>query len=134
MTEIYGIIAAMVTPMHSDETLNTQELRKQTERMIYAGLHGLFCLGTNGEAYALNSEEKCTVIETVVNQCAGRIPVYAGVGCITTAETVQMAKTAQQIGADVLSVISPWFAQSSQESLYRHFVTVADAVSIPLSC
>lgn len=132
MTDIHGVIAAMLTPMNRDESVNDAELRRQTDRMIGAGMHGLFCLGTNGEAYALGEKEKIRVLTEVVDQCAGRVPVYAGCGCVTTAETVRLAKTAEKIGADVLSVICPYFAFASQEELYRHFMEVADAVHIPI--
>ncbi|MDO5376802.1 MAG: 4-hydroxy-tetrahydrodipicolinate synthase [Clostridia bacterium] len=132
MTNIRGIVAAMLTPMNRDESINVAELRSQTERMIGAGMHGLFCLGTSGEAYALEEREKIRVIAEVVDRCAGRVPVYAGCGCVTTAETVRLAKAAERIGADVLSVICPYFAVASQEELYRHFMEVADAVHIPV--
>lgn len=132
MTDIHGIIAAMLTPMNRDESICYDELRTQTERMISAGLHGLFCLGTNGEAYAIDESEKIRIMTTVVDQCAGRLPVFAGCGLVTTAETVRLAKTAEKIGVDVLSVICPWFAVSSQEELYRHFMEVAGAVQIPV--
>lgn len=132
MKDIHGIIAAMLTPMNRDESICYDELRTQTDRMIDAGLHGLFCLGTNGEAYAISESEKIKVMTTVVDQCAGRAPVFAGCGMVTTADTVKMAKAAEKIGVDVLSVICPWFAVASQEELYRHYMTVADAVGIPV--
>lgn len=75
--EIQGIIAAMVTPMDKTEAVNLSELRCQTERLITAGLHGLFCLGTNGEAYVLEEKEKLEIIRCVVEQANGRLPVLA---------------------------------------------------------
>ena len=132
MIQIHGIITAMVTPMNQDEALNIQELNRQVERQIDSGVQGLFCLGTNGEAYILSEKEKLEIIEAVVRQSAGRLPVYAGTGCIGTGETVALSRKAQQLGADALSVITPYFAVSSQEEMYAHFMTVADSVDIPV--
>ena len=77
-----GIIAAMVTSMHEDESLNFQEIEHQVNRQIDAGVDGVFCLGTNGEAYILSEDEKLRVIETVVKAADGRVPVYAGTGLV----------------------------------------------------
>jgi 4-hydroxy-tetrahydrodipicolinate synthase len=78
--------------MYSDESVNTEELSRQVERQIDAGVHGLFCLGTNGEFYSLTREERLMITDVVVKQTAGRLPVVAGVGCITTRETIDLAK------------------------------------------
>lgn len=132
MVSIEGIITALVTPMHADESLNLPRLSAQVNRQIDAGIHGLFCLGTNGEAFMLRDGEKRQVIETTVAAAAGRVPVYAGTGCIGTRETVALSREAERLGADVLSVICPYFAAASQQDLIRHFTAVADAVSIPV--
>ena len=131
-SEIRGIIVPILTPMHKDEKLNLEELRRQVDRMIGAGIHGIFCLGTNGEAFALSDEEKRQVIRTTVEQAAGRVPVYAGTGCVTTRDTLELSLYAQEVGADALSIITPYFAASSQEQLYRHYETIANAVRIPI--
>ena len=130
--EIKGIIPAMVTPMNEDESLNLKELRNQVNRMIDSGCHGIFCFGTNGEGYILSKDEKITVLETVVDECSGRVPVYAGTGCISTKETIELSRRAMEIGADVVSLIAPSFAAASQGELYTHFETVAKAVDIPI--
>ena len=75
-----GIIAAMVTSMNEDESLNMEEIQRQVDRQIAAGVNGVFCLGTNGEAYILSEEEKLRIIEAVVKAADGRVPVYAGTG------------------------------------------------------
>lgn len=129
---IKGIIPPILTPMNADESINEKELRHQVNRMIEAGVHGIFAFGTNGESYALTPEEKIHVLEVVVEETKHRVPVYAGTGCVTTAETVKMSKKAQEIGADVLSVIVPWFAAASQDELYDHYKAVAEAVDLPI--
>ena len=130
--KIQGIIPPILTPMFEDESINEQELRHQVNRMIDAKAHGVFPLGTNGEGYALTAAEKRRVLEVVVDEARGRVPVYAGTGCVSTRETIEMSRMAQDLGADVLSVIVPYFAAASQEELYAHFMEVAEAVDLPI--
>lgn len=132
MFEIKGIIPPIVTPMNTDESINLNELRNQVNRLINAEVHGIFAIGTNGEGYALNEDEKEKVLETVVEETAKRVPVYAGVGCITTRDTIRLARKAEKMGCDVLSVITPSFAQASQEELYEHYKAIAEAVQLPI--
>lgn len=132
MTEIKGIIAAMQTAMNEDGSINEPELRRQIDRQIQAGVDAVFCLGTNGEFYIMSMEEKIRVMEIFVDQAKGRVPVYAGTGCISTEETIALSKKAEEIGVDVLSVITPYFAAISQEELYQHYAAVAKSVSLPL--
>jgi len=128
MVELKGIVVPIVTPMNEDESINTDELRRQVDRQIEAGIHGIFPFGTNGEGYILNFDEKKLVLQTVIDQVAGRVPVYAGTGCISTKETIEQCKMAMDCGADVLSVITPSFAKASQHELIVHYETVAAAV------
>lgn len=128
MAELKGIVVPIVTPMNEDESINTDELRRQVDRQIEAGIHGIFPFGTNGEGYILNFDEKKLVLQTVIDQVAGRVPVYAGTGCISTKETIEQCKMAMDCGADVLSVITPSFAKASQHELIVHYETVASAV------
>ncbi len=130
--DIYGIITAIVTPMNEDESINLPMLRKQVQRQIESGIHAIFCFGTNGEAYILSPEEKKLVLETVIDEVAGRVPVYAGSGAIGTKDTIELSKMAEAAGADVLSIIAPAFAQASQEEIYNHYKSVAQAVSTPI--
>ena len=133
-SEIKGIIPPVITPMNDDpeQTVNHAELRNQVERLLAGGVHGIFPMGTNGEAYALSFREKEEILETVIDQVKGRVPVYAGTGCITTAETIRMSKRAEELGADALSIITPSFALASQKELYDHYVEVAKHVNIPI--
>lgn len=130
--ELRGIIPPILTPMHEDESINVPELRRQVDRMIENGVHALFPFGTNGEGYILTAGEKKLVLETVIEQCNGRVPVYAGTGCISTKETIAQSKMARDAGADVLSIITPSFAAASQDELYEHYKAVAAAVDMPI--
>jgi len=130
--EIKGIITAMVTPMNDDESINTAVLRQQVKRQIESGIHALFCFGTNGEGYILNAKEKQQVLETVIDEAGGRVPVYAGTGCVGTRDTIEQSKMAIAAGADVLSIITPSFALASQNEIFDHFKAVADSVDMPI--
>ena len=127
-----GIIPAMLTPMGEDESIRLPELAAQVERFIKAGVHGLFALGTNSEAYAMSLEEKTAILETVVEACGGRLPVYAGTGCVSTRETILLSKRAEALGVDALSVVTPYFAAVSQMELAEHYRALSSAVGIPI--
>lgn len=130
--ELKGIITPILTPMNADESVNLEELRNQIERLIDGGVHGIFPFGTNGEGYILNEKEKEAVLEAAIDQVKGRVPVYAGSGCISTADTIRISVRAQELGADVLSIITPSFAVASQKELYDHYVEVAKHVDTPI--
>jgi 4-hydroxy-tetrahydrodipicolinate synthase len=132
--DIKGIIPPIITPMNDDaeQTVNHAELRNQVKRLLSGGVHGIFTFGTNGEGYILSEREKEEILETVIDEVGGRVPVYAGTGCISTADTIRMSKRAEALGADVLSIITPSFAVASQKELYDHYVAVAKHVNIPI--
>ena len=130
--KVKGIIAAMVTAMNPDESLNEAEIRRQVNRQIAAGADAVFCLGTNGEFYIQNEEEKLEVIRIVVDEVAGRVPVYAGTGCPGTKATIELSLKAKALGVDVLSIISPYFAAISQKEIYEHYKAIAEAVDLPI--
>lgn len=132
MVEIKGIVPAILTPMHSDESINEQELINQVNRQLEAGVHGIFPFGTNGEGYILTEEEKRRVLEIVVKTVNGRVPVYAGTGCIGTQDTIRQSLMAKEVGADILSIITPSFAKASQNEIYEHYRKVAEAVDMPI--
>lgn len=132
MVDIKGIISANVTPMDANEDINEKELRNHVNRSLAAGVDGVFCLGTNGEAYALNKEEKKFVIEAFVDEVKGRVPVYAGTGAATTRETIELSKIAEAAGADVLSIVAPFFAAASQQEIYNHYEAIAKSVDLPI--
>ena len=132
MAQLKGIVVPIITPMNEDETINEQELRSQVNRMIENGIHGIFPFGTNGEGYILDEKEKEQVLSIVIDEVKGRVPVYAGTGCISTRDTIRQSLMGKSLGADVLSIITPSFAAASQNELYEHYKTVAAAVDMPI--
>lgn len=129
---IHGIIPAMVTPFDEDENVNEGALRQLVNHLIDGGVHGLFPTGSQGEFFALTPRERANVWEIVVDETAGRVPVYAGTGAVTTREVIELNKLAEQACVDAVSVITPYFINPTQEELYRHYVTIADATTLPV--
>lgn len=130
--DIKGLIVPIITPMYDDETINYDELRNHIERMILGGVSGIFPAGTNGENYILTEEEKLEIFRVTVNQVKGRVPVYAGTGCIGTKDTIELSRKAQKIGVDVLSIITPSFAKASQHEIYTHYSEIAENIDMPI--
>jgi len=127
-----GIVPAMVTPLDKDGKINKVALRKLTNYLIDGGVHGLFSVGSTGEWYGLDINQKKETIETVVEEANSRVPVYAGTGAITTREAIRLTKMAKDIGADACSVLTPVFIGPNQEELYEHYKNIANSVDIPI--
>ena len=127
-----GIIPPIITPFDGGGRVNEPVLRALTDHLIGQGVHGLFPMGTTGEFYAVSDEEYRRVIETVVSQTAGRVPVYAGTSHITTRGTIRLIHLAEQAGADAVSVLTPMFISQTQEELYGFYRTVAESTSLPI--
>ena len=130
--EIKGIIPAMVTPFDLDEQINESALRQLVDHLLNGGVHGLFPTGSQGEFYALNNYEKQKIWEIVVDQTHGLVPVYAGTGAITTRDVIILNKMAEQAGVNAVSVLTPFFITPTENELYKHYVTVADATHLPI--
>lgn len=127
-----GVLPALVTPLDSAGTFLPESFRAIIDYTLQGGVHGLFVIGSTGEAYALNLEEKKRVMDCAIEHNNGRVPVYIGVGGITTRDSVQLAQTAEAAGADVLSVVTPFFITPNYEELKQHFLAIAASVKIPV--
>ncbi|MDI9418618.1 MAG: 4-hydroxy-tetrahydrodipicolinate synthase [Firmicutes bacterium] len=127
-----GITAAIVTPFTKSEALDCRELRRHVRRTLEAGVHGIFCLGTNGEFYALSEREKYRVVETVVDEADGRVPVYAGSGEIATRTVIRLTKRFRKLGADAVSIVTPYFIHPTQHELYHHYARIAVETEFPI--
>jgi 4-hydroxy-tetrahydrodipicolinate synthase len=130
--EIKGIIPAMVTPLTQDEELDEVALRRLVRHLIHGGVHGLFPTGSQGEFYAFSPEEKRRVWEIVVDEAAGRVPVYAGTGAITTRQVIELNRIAEDAAVDAVSIVTPFFIQPTEAELYAHYVSIAEATSLPV--
>ncbi len=127
----YGAITAIVTPFRNGK-VDEQRLRDNVEFQINAGIQGLVPCGTTGESPTLSHEEHDRVIEVVVEAAAGRVPVIAGAGSNSTEEALRLSRHAKAVGAAATLQVNPYYNKPTQEGLYRHFMTIADQVDLPV--
>lgn len=133
MPDLHGLMSAMSTPMTDDgSAVDENLLRELTERTLRAGVHGLVPCGSTGEFAALTGDERRKVIEIVVDQTAGRVPVVPHVGAMSTREAVSLAKHAEAAGASALMVVAPYYEPLNLEETKRYFLDVASAVGVPI--
>ena len=126
-----GALTAIVTPFKKGE-VDFDSLADLVEFQIDQGISGLVPCGTTGESATLSPEEHHRVVEFVVKQVKGRVPVIAGAGSNSTAEAIALTAHAKEVGADAALVITPYYNKPTQEGLYLHFTTVAKEVDIPI--
>jgi 4-hydroxy-tetrahydrodipicolinate synthase len=126
-----GSLVAMVTPFR-DGQVDEGKLRELVEFHVANGTDGLVPCGTTGESPTLSHAEHKRVVEIVIEQARGRIPVVAGTGSNSTAEAIEMTKHAERAGAAGALVVNPYYNKPTQEGLYRHFRAVAESVAIPV--
>jgi 4-hydroxy-tetrahydrodipicolinate synthase len=129
---IHGIITATPTPFRPDGELDEDCLRRLIEGFVAAGVHGISVGGSQGEFYALDHAERVRLIEVAVETVRGRVPVYAGTGATSTREAITLTRAAEQAGADVAMVITPYFIAPSPAELLAHYRKVAAATSLPV--
>lgn len=131
-SQFRGVIPALATPMRADGSLDLAGVAPLVEFVLSHGVHGIFTLGSQGEAFALSADEKRQVLEAVIEAAGGRVPVIAGSGAITTRDAIALSQQAEQAGADALSIVTPYYLSPSQAELYAHYAAIAEAVSIPI--
>lgn len=128
---INGVLTAIVTPFTTEGAVNIQALKQQVQRQLRAG-NGIFCGGTNGEFFVLNEAEKVAIARACVEEVAGRAPVVAHIGEVSTRETIRLGQQIEKLGVDAVSVITPWFVPLKQEELICHYTAIADALKVPV--
>lgn len=126
-----GAITAMVTPFR-DGQIDEARLRANVDAQIEAGISGLVPCGTTGESPTLSHEEHDRVVEIVVEQAAGRVPVIAGAGSNSTTEALRLTRHAKECGATATLQVTGYYNKPSQEGMYRHFMALADQVDLPI--
>jgi len=126
-----GSIVAIVTPFKKDGAVDFDKLRELVEFQIENGTDGIVPCGTTGEASTLDYAEHMAVVKTVVEQVNKRVPVIAGTGSNCTAEAIEITQKAKAVGADGALLVTPYYNKPTQEGLYRHYMAVADAVTLP---
>ena len=132
MTPILGSIVALVTPMHDDGSVDYDGLRRLIDWHIAEGTDCIGVVGTTGESPTVSVAEHCEIIKVSVEHAKGRVPIMAGAGANSTAEAIELTKFAKQVGADCSLQVVPYYNKPSQEGIYQHFKTIAEAVDLPV--
>jgi 4-hydroxy-tetrahydrodipicolinate synthase len=127
-----GSLVAIVTPMSPDGGLDLARLRSLVDWHVEQGTDGIVVVGTTGESPTVDTGEHCLLIRTVVEQAAGRVQVIAGTGANATREAVELTRCAAEAGANAALSVAPYYNKPTQEGLYRHFRTIAEAVDLPM--
>jgi 4-hydroxy-tetrahydrodipicolinate synthase len=128
MKTITGSIVALATPLHFDGSVDYPTLRKLVDWHIAEGTDCIGVVGTTGESPTVNVEEHCEIIRVSVEQAAKRVPIMAGCGANSTAEAIELARFAKQVGADCQLQVVPYYNKPTQEGQYLHFKAIAEAV------
>jgi 4-hydroxy-tetrahydrodipicolinate synthase len=130
-TNFRGSFTALVTPF-SNGSVDESAFRGLVDWQIAEGTSGLVPVGTTGESPTLSHEEHKQVVEWCIDQAKGRAPVVAGAGSNSTKEAIELARHAEQAGADAVLVVTPYYNKPTQEGLYQHFKAINDAIGIPI--
>jgi 4-hydroxy-tetrahydrodipicolinate synthase len=125
---IKGVIVPILTPIDENELIDEAKLRDQVDYVINGGVLGILAFGSNGEFYAVEDDEMERGLKIMVDQAAGRVPVYFGIGAISTKKCCRLAKMAVENGAAGISVLQPMFLKPTETELYNHFKTIAESV------
>ena len=125
---IKGVVVPILTPIDENEMIDEKKLREQVDYVIDGGVLGILAFGSNGEFYVIEEDEMERGLKIMVDQAAGRVPVYFGIGAISTKKCVRLAKMAVANGAAGISILQPMFLKPTETELFQHFKTIADAV------
>lgn len=132
MNPILGSIVALVTPMHEDGSVDYDALRRLIDWHVAEGTDCIGVVGTTGESPTVSVEEHCEIIRVAVEHAKGRVPIMAGAGGNSTREAIELTKYAKKVGADCTLSVVPYYNKPSQEGIYQHFKSIAEAVDIPM--
>ncbi|HET9566857.1 MAG TPA: 4-hydroxy-tetrahydrodipicolinate synthase [Vicinamibacterales bacterium] len=131
-TPFTGVGTALITPFTRDGSLDEAAVTRLARRQVEAGVHFLSPCGTTGEAPTLAHREKLRVVELVLGEAKGKVPVLAGAGGYDTREVIELARDMERVGADGLLSVTPYYNKPTQEGLYQHFKAIAEATSLPI--
>lgn len=132
MLNLGNLMTAMVTPFDVDLNVDYNKLQKLAQHLIDNKTTGIVACGTTGESPTLTKEEKINIFRSVKEVTSGKVPLIAGTGSYSTSEAIYLSKKAEEVGADALLVVNPYYNKPDQRGLYAHFKAVANAVSIPV--
>lgn len=126
---IKGVVVPIITPIDENELIDEAKMRDQVDYVIGGGVLGILAFGSNGEFYMLEEDEMERGLNIMLDQAKGRVPVYFGIGAISTKKCIRLAQMAKRNGAAGISVLQPMFLKPNEDELYYHFKAIADSVS-----
>jgi len=126
---IKGVVVPIITPIDENELIDEAKMRDQVDYVIDGGVLGILAFGSNGEFYMLEEDEMERGLNIMLDQTKGRVPVYFGIGAISTKKCIRLAQMAKRNGAAGISVLQPMFLKPNEDELYHHFKAIADSVS-----
>ncbi len=127
-----GVATALVTPMYDDGSINFDRFKALIDEQIEAGIPALVICGTTGESATMTLEEHSEVIRVAIKHAAGRIKIIAGAGSNDTACAINLAKEAEEAGADALLIVTPYYNKATQNGLVAHYTAIANSVKLPI--
>jgi len=131
-TPFTGVGTALVTPFARNGSVDEAAVKRLARRQIDGGVHFLSPCGTTGEAPTLSQREKLRVVELVVEEANGKVPVLAGAGGYDTREVIELARELERVGADGLLSVTPYYNKPPQEGLYQHFRAISEGTPLPI--
>jgi 4-hydroxy-tetrahydrodipicolinate synthase len=131
-TPFTGVGTALITPFTKDGSLDESAVKRLAKRQIDAGVHFLSPCGTTGEAPTLTHRDKLRVVELVLEEANGRVPVLAGAGGYDTKEVIELARDLERVGANGILSVTPYYNKPTQEGLYQHFKAIAESMALPI--
>ncbi|MET3918450.1 4-hydroxy-tetrahydrodipicolinate synthase [Variovorax sp. OAS795] len=132
LSKFHGVVPAMATPFTADHRLDEARVGELIDSYIRAGVHGISVAGSQGEFFALDTDEHIRLLELSMRAIDGRVPLYAGTGGATTRQAIALTQAAEALGADLALVITPYFVQPTQDELVAHYTAVARATKLPV--
>jgi len=126
------LLTAMVTPFDENGALNIPAAKELVEHLIQTGSDGIVVAGTTGESPQLSAEEKDELLKAVIEQAAGRVSIVMGTGTNSTAHSIENTRRAEELGADGVMLVVPYYNKPPQEALYQHFKAVAESTKLPV--
>jgi 4-hydroxy-tetrahydrodipicolinate synthase len=127
-----GVVPAMATPFTRDFRLDDNRVGELIDWYVESGVHGISVAGSQGEFFSLDRDEHLRLLKLSIEATGGRVPVYAGTGAVTTRDSIKLTQAAESLGADLALVITPFFAQPTQDELVEHYVAVAKSTKLPV--
>jgi 4-hydroxy-tetrahydrodipicolinate synthase len=125
-------MVALVTPMDADGTVNYADLGRLIDFHVAQGTEALIIAGTTGESATLDHDEHLELLRVACELARRRIPIIAGTGSNSTAQTLRLSREADQLNVDAFLLVTPYYNKPTQEGMYRHFCSIADAVKRPV--